>query len=116
MLGDMPEKAVGRCPECGRLFDAYGTATLYLRIGGHLYEEHDYPTRFWSPNSNHSPNRYPAPVQQRLNMPVAGSAAAVPFDEAFYDGARLTLYDRGFLRLLKIGWPVPPKKALYLGQ
>lgn len=110
MPAGMPDKAYGTCPECGKLFECYGESTLSLTIGGHLFEEHQYPTRFWHPRQEFDNSRYPAtrpvPQPQRApgTMPPALSAAAVPFDDAFYDGARLTLFDRGLLRPLHIAW------------
>lgn len=92
------EHVRGNCPECGKLFESYGTATLSLTIGAHLQRDHDYPTRFWAPNAAFGPSKYPAP----------GTAAAVPFDEAFYDGARLTPFDRGnVLAPMRVCWLAP---------
>jgi hypothetical protein len=91
----------GNCPECGKLFESYGPSSLSLTIGCHLYEEHNYPTRFWSNSSPLTASRHPA-------LAAAPGPADMPFDAAFYDGARLSPYDRGsFLRPLHICWTAP---------
>ena len=88
-------KSYGNCPECGKLFESYGPASLSITIGAHLHEDHDYPTRFW--NSGHIPG-------YREDAPPA-VPETMPFDIAFYDGARLTPYDRGtFLAPLRVKW------------
>lgn len=91
---DERQKVTGRCPECGKLFETYGPSTLSMMIGGHLYHDHDYPTRFYTAHTG--PSGYP-------DVPPPDTTR-VPFDLAFYDGARLTPFDHGFLRPARVKW------------
>lgn len=85
------------CPACGQRVEALGPTSLALAIANHIHDRHERGRI--TPQTNEDP--YP----WRLTPP----GGPVPLDDAFHDGARLTPFDRGFLRTLKVCWN-PPKE------
>lgn len=92
-----PNEHVQACPECGRLFKAYGPSSLYITIGNHLHDEHNYPSRFWNPN-NSGPSNWPLPFEPKAQPEAFGYMT---------DENGLTARDRQFLHAMHVAWKAP---------
>jgi hypothetical protein len=88
------------CPKCGHTITAPGPASLKWAIHNHEYFEHTRKERGLPEIPKHigMPGHIPDVFKPRYD------AASIPFDEAFYDGARLSQFDRGFFRALRVLW------------
>lgn len=91
----MPLEDSWTCPKCGdKLGGFIGPATRGRLIDDHNYWQHD------------KPERDRKAEQQRIEWLRSreAPAAAETFDDAFYDGARLTHHDTTMLACFRIGW------------
>jgi hypothetical protein len=93
------------CPKCGELIEGVGMASLNFLKHNHEYWEHARPEREAEASKNHGLPRYDA-------MPGTLVDGIAALDDAFYDGARLSLIDHGFLRTMKVCWNPPTRKQL----
>ena len=88
------------CPACGEKIEGVGPTTLSLAVSNHIHDRHERRMFASGPSGG---------VSGSSGTPQALTGAVLPFDEAFYDGARLTSFDRGFLRPIKISWTSDPE-------
>jgi hypothetical protein len=85
------------CPKCGERLEAAGPASLNWKQQQHEYWEHDRKERNVAmPGGGAIPK--PSSV---IDVLVGGRAA---LDDAYYDGARLSSFDWGFLKAAHLDW------------
>ena len=89
------------CPKCGEKLKAIGPASLDFIKRNHEYWEHTRKEREFA-NGGYIGN--PAPVAACDFVPPILYSGRAIFDDAFWDGARLSRQDRSFLKLAKVEW------------
>lgn len=89
------------CPKCGDLLEGQGPASLRWAMKNHDYWEHERPERGLPGAQQALGGGNPAPARSSPQQP------AMPQDVAFYDGARLSPYDRDLLCAYYIKWNPP---------
>ena len=80
------------CSKCGSTLSFIGPITKRRVIEDHEYWIHEVPER----DRLRAEGRQAEWRRLHNNGPL--------FDEAFYDGARITAEDSSFLRVMKVGW------------
>ena len=85
------------CPKCGEVLSFIGPATRKRVIDDHMYWRHDRPEREARKRE-----------QERADLLANKDVDVIPFDEAFYDGARLSQQDLSFLWAVRVRWEDTP--------
>lgn len=87
-----------KCPLCFDVIEGVGPTTIRLGIAEHIRTRHEQGKI--------------TPQQEGFHWhgDPAKADILIPLDDAFYNGARLTPFDKGFLRTLKLAWN--PQKRL----
>ncbi len=84
------------CPECGQHVYGQGPASLRWAQQNHAYWEHERKERNVA-----MPGAGVVPKAFEPDVLVFGRAA---LDDAYFDGARLSAFDWGFLRAYGLNW------------
>lgn len=89
------------CPRCGALIEGHGPASLEYSVTNHRWR-HERDDKL-------AAERTAAAMPGYQGTSAQGSlyGQAVPLDEAFYDGARLTPGDWSFMKAMRVCWNRP---------
>lgn len=89
-----------RCPACHEQLEAVGPASLALAVANHIHDRHE--------RGQFRSQRYEDTGSGFMTTPAYTPPSSAPLvDEAYFDGARLTPYDKTWLRLAGTAW-IPP--------
>jgi hypothetical protein len=93
------------CPKCGEILEGLGSASLNFLRHNHEYWEHERPAKLAEAAKQRN-------LEVRSYMPDVLVDGVAALDDAYFDGARLSTTDHGFLRAMKVCWSVPKRNLL----